>query len=169
MDSGGRVDCAPTREADLNRITGRLTVTTCVLTAIWVCGCGSGNMAPGPNVPLDTVREECSTLKVPQLREKVIAYRDLIRKVLKDEYELDQRIAAAQSESADQEAIGKLRADMARLEKTRIDLIDRYKLYIPVLVRNGVNIDDLRIEEQPQAIAPLSNVPAPPAQTRSPR
>lgn len=143
----------------MNRIAGRLTVAICVLTAVWVCGCSSSKSVPGPDVPLDTVREECRTLKPEELREKAIIYRDLIRKALKEQDEIDQNIAKAQSEEASEETINKLSADFEKVEKTRAGLMARYEIYIPAVRNAGIKLDDLRIEEPSTEPLPAVNFP----------
>jgi hypothetical protein len=114
----------------------------------WTCGCGGpSNSTPGPKVPMKTVERECAELKVPALVEQTTVYRDMIRKVMTDIKEVDDRIAKADPDVTSQDEKNKMEAERAKLDKTRVELVQRYQEYIKTLVRKGMDVEKLRLEE----------------------
>jgi hypothetical protein len=127
----------------------RVLLVSCLAGLVmWTWGCGGpSTSAPGPDVPMKTVEAECARMKIPALEEQATAYRDRVRKVLEDMKEVDGRIAKADPDMTSQEDKEKMQAERAKLDKTRVELIQRYQVYLKTLVRRGVNVDKLRIEE----------------------
>ena len=131
----------------MNRMSRRLAVTGCAVMAVWLLGCGGSDTEPGPNVSIKAVEAESVSMKNPQLVERATVYRDLIRETMAKEQAIDGKLASADREAIPEGEIEKMTAQKEQLVKTRLALIERYQVYIKVLVRRGVNIDDLRIEE----------------------
>ena len=113
---------------------------------LWTCGCGDGN-APSDTVPLKRVRTEARTLNDPELRERARLYRDLILETHKALAESNAKVASADPVVLTQDEIDRLKAESARLAKRLAALSERQRLYMVTLVRHGVDVSDLRVEE----------------------
>ena len=139
----------------MNRIMGRLAVTGCLAALAWTWGCG-GAAAPGENTPMKTVEMECRQLKVPQLRERAIAYRDLIRAKLQEEQGLDRRIADADPDMVPEDEIARMKSEKTQLMESRLTLMERYQAYFTAVRTGGGDVSDLRIEVSPPPEPPSS-------------
>lgn len=128
------------------------TVATVVMLCTWGCG---GTPPPGEDVTLDQVQAECKTLKVPELQKRAETYRDLIRNRIEEVQKLDQKLAAADPVEVSQEDIDKMQSERVKAEKSRLVLMERYKIYFDALRKLGGKMDDVRIEK------PTVNEPTP--------
>ena len=135
-------------------LTARVFVTVCALALVSAWGC-SKSTEPGERVPMDTVRIECEKFEPAQLRERTVAYRDLVREKMKEQSALEERIAALDPETAAEE-IAKLKADLDKLDKSRAALMERYQLYFTTYRARATDLRDLRIEIDPPKSGPVT-------------
>jgi len=140
------------RGMNMRDLTTRMVVTVCALALVSAWGC-SKPWEPGENVPMDTVRAECEKFEPAQLRERTASYRDLVRQKMQEQLTLEERIVALDPETAAAE-IARLKADMEKLEKSRVALAERYQLYFTTYRNRGGDPRDLRIEPDPPRSSP---------------
>ena len=110
---------------------------------LWALGCGE--TTPGENVPLKTVQAECRSLKIDKLKERALAYRNLMIEKGQELVELDKKLAAMDPEIADKGTLEALKAEKERVTGSRGALAQRYGLYLQKLRRRGVDITEFRM------------------------
>lgn len=120
--------------------TGRWWLGALIL--LLTTGCGG----PSEDVPLPEVRKRAARMSTDELRGQAQAYREAYRERRQEMDKLRARIKSYSAGNPQASRLTALSRKATEISRSTDRLHERYEIYLEVLVRRGVDVEDLELD-----------------------